>query len=85
MEQARLKAEALAKAEGAEVTDRFTATEGYQDVSLRSREKSIAENYAVMMSEDSAMGDTGGLDYSAGTTEVEAIVTVCYAIDTGVE
>ena len=85
MEQARQKAEALAKAEGAEVTDQFTATEGYQDASLRSRGKNIAENYAVMMSEDSAMGDTGGLDYSAGTTEVEAIVTVCYAIDTGTE
>ena len=85
MQQARLKAEALAEAEGAEVADQFTVTEGWQDVSLRSREKNIAENYSVMMNEDSAMGDTGGLDYSAGTTEVEAVVTVCYAIDTGLE
>ena len=84
MQQAGLKAEALAKAGGAEVTDQFTVTEGWQDTSLQSREKNIAENYSVMMNEDSAMGE-GGLDYSAGTAEVEAVVTVCYAIDTEME
>ncbi len=79
MQQARLKAEALAEAESTTVTNRFSVVEGYQNDSLRSTEKNIAENYAMM--EDAAAGDTGSLDYAVGTTEVEAVVTVCYEID----
>ena len=84
VQQARQKAETLAQAAGASVTDRFTVTEGYQDVSIRSSAKSIAGNYMMAADEDYAT-DAGGLDFSAGTTEVEASVTVCYVISTGQE
>ena len=78
MLQARQKAETLAKAEEAEITGRFTAEEGWQNDSLRGREKTLESNMIM------AAGDTasGSLDYSVGTTEVEAIVTVCYEIET---
>ena len=84
MQQARQKAETLAAAEGAAVTERFTVTEGYQNDSLRAAEKSVAGNYA-MASYDEAAEAGSGLDFTAGTTEVEAVVTVCYAIDAGEE
>ena len=84
MIQARQKAEILAGAEGAEVTERFTVTEGYQNDSLRGMEKSYEGNYA-MSAYDEVAEIGSGLDFTAGTTEVEAVVTVCYAIDTRTE
>lgn len=80
MLQARQKAETLAKAEDAEFTGRFSAEEGYQNDSLRSREKTIESNMAMAAMEDSA---AGGLDFTVGTSEVEAIVTVSYEIQAG--
>ena len=78
MLQAREKAEALAKAEGAEITGRFTAQEGWQNDSLRSREKTVDSNMVMAAAEDSA---SGSLDFSVGTAEVEATVSVCYELD----
>ena len=79
MLQARQKAETLAKAENAEITGRFSAQEGYQNDSLRSREKTLDSNMVMV-----AAVYTGGgsLDFTVGTTEVEATVTVCYEIRT---
>ena len=77
MLQARQKAEALANAENAEVTARFSAQEGYQNDSLRSREKNLETDLVMAAAEDSA---SGSLDFTVGTTEVEANVTVCYEI-----
>ena len=77
MLQARQKAEALANAENAEVTARFSAQEGYQNDSLRSREKNLETDLVMAATEDSA---SGSLDFTVGTTEVEANVTVCYEI-----
>ena len=84
MQQARQKAETLAAAEGAAVTERFTVTEGYQNDSLRAAEKNVAGNY-MMAQFDEAAEAGSGLDFTAGTTEVTATVTVCYAIDSGEE
>ena len=78
MLQARQKAETLAEAEMAEVTGRFSAQEGLQNDSLRGREKSI-ENDMVMAAADTG---AGSLDFTVGTAEVEANVTVCYEITT---
>ena len=77
MLQARQKAETLAAAENARVTDRLSAEEGYQNDSLRGREKNL-DNEMVM-----AAGVNGSdtLDFTVGTTEVEASVTVCYEIE----
>ena len=80
MLQARQKAETLAKAENAEVTGRFSAEEGYQNDSLQSREKAVEGNMVMAAMEDSG---AGSLDFAVGTSEVEAIVTVCYEIQTG--
>ena len=76
MLQARQKAETLAKAENSEITGRFSAEEGYQNDSLRSREKNL-ETDMVMGAADTG---SGSLDFTVGTTEVEANVTVCYEI-----
>ena len=81
MQQARKKAEALANAEGASVTGLYTVKEGYENDSLRSMTKSVSNSYAMEEYEEAAMDDAGGLEYMAGTTEVEAVVTVCYEID----
>ena len=80
MKQARTKAEIMAEAEGAVLNGNFSAEEGYQDTSLMSRSKTIMGTYAMEEAMDSAMYDAGGLDYTAGTTEVEANVTVSYEI-----
>ncbi len=82
MKQARTKAETLAAVEDAELTGQFMATEGYQDDSLRSVSKGFAANYSMAEYEEAAMDDAGGFDYSVGTTEVKATVTVCYLIET---
>ena len=78
MLQARQKAETLAKAENSEITGRFSAEEGYQNDSLRSREKNL-ETDMVMGAADTG---SGSLDFTVGTTEVEANVTVCYETKT---
>lgn len=78
MLQARQKAEALAKAENAEVTARFSAQEGYQNDSLRSNEKNLETDMVMAAAESNA---SGSLDFTVGTTQVEANVTVCYEID----
>ena len=76
MQQARLKAEALAEAESTTVTNRFSEAE---------QEKERSERAAAEKAEDSVResADTGAgsLDFTVGTTEVEAVVTVCYEID----
>ena len=77
MLQARQKAEALAKSENAEVTARFSAQEGYQNDSLRGREKNLETDMVMGAAENAA---SGSLDFTAGTTEVKANVTVCYEI-----
>ena len=82
MKKARQKAETLAAAENAALTDRFTVTEGYEDDSLRGSEVNIDQGYAKAMYDEAAMDVGGGLDYSAGTTQVQAVVTVCYQIET---
>ena len=78
MLQARQKAETLAKAENSEITGRFSAEEGYQNDSLRSREKNL-ETDMVMGAADTG---SGSLDFTVGTTEVEANVIVCYETKT---
>ena len=78
MLQARQKAETLAKAENSEITGRFSAEEGYQNDSLRSREKNL-ETDMLMGAADTG---SGSLDFTVGTTEVEANVTVCYETKT---
>ncbi len=85
MKQARMKAETLAAVEDAELTGQFMATEGYQDDSLRSVSKGFAANYSMAEYEEAAMDGAGGFDYSVGTTEVKATVTVCYWIETRTE
>lgn len=77
MVQARQKAETIAETENAVISGEFSVTEEYQDASLRSMEKN-AELFAMDSSNDA--GTTGSLDYSAGTTNIEAHVTVCYGI-----
>ena len=77
MAQARQKAETIAGTENAAISGEFSVTEEYQDASLRSMEKS-AEIF--MMDSSDGAGTTGSLDYSAGTTDIEAHVTVCYGI-----
>lgn len=78
MEQARQKAESIAKKENAGISDEFSATEGFQDDALRSVEKSVQ---SFTMDSDDDVGTTGSLDYSVGTTNVEAHVTVSYKIE----
>lgn len=85
MQQARKKAEALANAEGASVTGLYTVTEGYENDSLRSMAKSVSNSYVMEEYKEAAMDDAGSLEYMAGVTEVEAVVTVCYEIDPNVE
>jgi uncharacterized protein YggE len=77
MVQARQKAETIAETENAVISGEFSVTEEYQDASLRSMEKN-AELFAMDSSNEA--GTTGSLDYSAGTTNIEAHVTVCYGI-----
>lgn len=79
MLQARQKAEAIAGAEGARITGRFSAEEGYQNDALRGREKAVESNMVMAATEDAA---SGSLDFSVGTTQVEAVVTVCFEIET---
>ena len=81
MQQAREKAETLAAAENAAVTDRFTVTEGGADTSLRGSELYLEENSAKAMYDAADMDAGSGLDYSVGTTEVQANITVCYQIE----
>ena len=69
--------ETIAETENAVISGEFSVTEEYQDASLRSMEKN-AELFAMDSSNEA--GTTGSLDYSAGTTNIEAHVTVCYGI-----
>lgn len=80
MMQARQKAETIAGTEHVQIGGQFTVTEGYQDDTLRGMGKAVGENY-TMASFDGAAMDTGsGLEYAAGTTQIEAVVTVCYGV-----
>ena len=79
MIQARQKAETIAETENAVLSNVFFATEGYQNDSLRSVYKSV-DSFTPNSLEAT---ETGGLDYSVGTTNVEANVTVCYEIEAG--
>ena len=74
MEQAHRKAEIIAESEGVSLTGKFIVDEGYQNSSMRSMTKSYASNAMVM--EDSAA--VPELDYSAGSSEIEADVAVTY-------
>ena len=80
MQQARQKAETIAGAEDARISEQFTVTEGYQDDTLRGMGKNISGNYEMATFDEAAMDTGSGLDYSAGTTQVEAVVTVCYEV-----
>ena len=55
-------------------------TEGYQDDTLRGMGKTISGNFEMDTFDETAMDTGSGLDYSAGTTQVEAVVTVCYEV-----
>lgn len=79
MLQARGKAQTLAGAENAKITGRFSVEEGWQNDSLRGREKTLESNMVMTAAGDAA---SQSLDYSVGTTEVEATVKVCYEIET---
>ena len=80
MQQARQKAETIAWAEDARISEQFTVTEGYQDDTLRGMGKTISGNFEMDTFDETAMDTGSGLDYSAGTTHVEAVVTVCYEV-----
>lgn len=80
MQQARQKAETIAWAEDARISEQFTVTEGYQDDTLRGMGKTISGNFEMDTFDETAMDTGSGLDYSAGTTQVEAAVTVCYEV-----
>jgi uncharacterized protein YggE len=80
MQQARQKAETIAGAEDARISEQFTVTEGYQDDTLRGMGKNISGNYEMATFDEAAMDTGAELDYSAGTTQVEAVVTVCYEV-----
>ena len=47
--------------------------------------KSVSNSYVMEEYKEAAMDDAGSLEYMAGVTEVEAVVTVCYEIDPNVE
>ena len=42
--------------------------------------KTISRNFEMDTFDEAAMDTGSGLDYSAGTTQVEAVVTVCYEV-----
>ena len=75
MEQARQKADAIAITEGASLSGQFSVTEGYQDTSMRS----VAKSYSTDMVTANGM-EEAILDYSGGTAEISAIVTVEYIV-----
>jgi hypothetical protein len=56
-------------------------TEGGADTSLRGSELYLEENSAKAMYDAADMDAGSGLDYSVGTTEVQANITVCYQIE----
>ena len=81
MLEARKKAETIAGAENAGITGQFSAVEGYEDTSMRAAEKNLDGNYAMGIYDEAGMDTGSSLDFSVGTTEIEAKVTVCYEIE----
>ena len=75
MKQAKQKAEGIASAEGAVLSGQFSVVEGYQDTSMRSRAKAYSTDMVSANGMEEAV-----LDYSGGTTEISAVVTVDYTI-----
>lgn len=73
---ARVKAEGLAAAAGAELTDPPTITEGYQDMSYR---YDNMNSYAMETAAAEA-DEAGGINLNGGTLAVTARVTVTYKL-----
>lgn len=71
---ARVKAEGLAAAAGAELTDPPTITEGYQDMSYRYDSMNSIEM------EKAAADEADGITLNGGTLDVTARVTVTYKL-----
>lgn len=74
VEAARPKAEAIAAASGARLGKVLSVTEGYQDMSLFAKSEAFATDGA-------AASEEAGIEVAPGEVEIEAQVTVVYAIN----